>query len=112
MGMIKVFEDFDIALVGHYQSVLESNGIVTYMKNQFGTSGAGELPFIEVIPQLWVLNEADADRAEALIQELHDPASREQMLDWQCPACGTQLEAAFTQCWKCSALRPSPGTPG
>ena len=43
-NMIKVFEDFDIALVGHYQSVLESNGIPTFMKNQFGTSGAGELP--------------------------------------------------------------------
>ncbi len=68
--MIKVFEDFDITLVGHYQSVLESNGIATYMKNQFGTSGAGELPFIEVIPQLWILNDSDAGRAKDLISEL------------------------------------------
>ena len=28
--MIKVFEDFDIMLVGHYQSVLESNDIATF----------------------------------------------------------------------------------
>ena len=110
MDMIKVFEDFDITLVGHYQSVLESNGIPTYMKNQFGTSGAGELPFIEVIPQLWILNESDAGLAEDLIRELDDPGSREQVQDWQCPECGTRLEAAFTHCWKCSASRLSMAT--
>lgn len=103
--MIKVFEDFDITLVGHYQSVLESNGIATFMKNQFGTSGAGELPFIEVIPQLWVLNEADGERAMELIRELHDPANREQMQAWDCPVCGTPQEAAFTHCWRCSTSR-------
>jgi rubrerythrin len=106
--MIKVFEDFDITLVGHYQSVLESQGIATFMKNQFGTSGAGELPFIEVIPQLWILNEADAGRAETLIKELHHTSGIELLQAWDCPVCGTSLEAAFTQCWKCSALRPDP----
>jgi len=105
--MIKVFEDFDIALVGHYQSVLESNDIATFMKNQFGTSGAGELPFVEVIPQLWVLNEADVGRANLLIKELHEPQNSEEPQDWVCPGCGTALEAAFTHCWKCSTARPA-----
>jgi rubrerythrin len=105
--MIKVFEDFDISLVGHYQSVLESNDIATFMKNQFGTSGAGELPFVEVIPQLWVLNEADTERAKALIRELHDPISKEQPKEWICPGCGTQQEPAFTHCWQCSSARPA-----
>jgi len=104
--MIKVFEDFDITRVGHYQSVLESNDIATFMKNQFGTSGAGELPFVEVIPQLWVLNEADVDRARALITELHKPDSQKQLHGWDCPGCGTPQEAVFTQCWKCSSARP------
>jgi len=103
--MIKVFEDFDVTLVGHYQSVLESNDIATFMKNQFGTSGAGELPFVEVIPQLWVLNEVDTGRAKALIKELSDPESNEQPPAWVCPRCGTPQEAAFTHCWKCSSPR-------
>ena len=103
--MIKVFEDFDITLVGRYQSVLETNGIDTFMKNQFGTSGAGELPFIEVIPQLWVLNESDAGRAKGLIQELY-VSENLPMQAWDCPDCGTAQEAAFTHCWKCSAQRP------
>jgi rubrerythrin len=104
--MIKIFEDFDITLVGHYQSVLETNNIATFMKNQFGTSGAGELPFVEVIPQLWVLNEADAERAKSLIGELDNPDSNKQPEAWTCPDCGIALEAAFTHCWKCSVARP------
>lgn len=104
--MIKVFEDFDIALVGHYQSVLESNGIATFMKNRFGTGGTGELPFVEVVPQLWVLNDADEKRALAMISELKEPAETPQREEWVCPECGTVLEAAFTHCWKCSDESP------
>ena len=106
--MIKVFEDFDIMLVGHYQSVLENHGIETFMKNQFGTSGAGELPFVEVIPQLWVLDESDVGRARALIEAVAEPESGERSRAWDCPRCGTNLEAVFTHCWKCSTERPEP----
>lgn len=103
--MIKVFEDFDITLVGHYQSILEANGIETFMKNRFGTSGAGELPFVEVIPQLWVLNEADEKRALELIGEVQTAKDEKPAEDWICLKCGTKLEAAFTHCWQCSAAR-------
>jgi hypothetical protein len=101
--VIKIFEDFDIALVGHYQSILETHGIETFMKNRFGTSGAGELPFVEVVPQLWVLNDAEAERAMRLIDESDGPAA---CGPWDCPRCGTSQEAAFTHCWKCSTARP------
>ena len=104
--MIKVFEDFDVAKVGHYQSVLQAHGIETFIKNQFGTSGAGELPFVEVVPQLWVLNRADAGRAGALIAELQAPAADEAHGDWTCGVCGTPQAAVFSHCWRCSAARP------
>ena len=103
--MIKVFEDFDITLVGHYQSVLASYDIATFLKNQFGTSGAGELPFIEVVPQLWVLNDDDLERAQALIKELQGAPALEGSMAWTCIKCGTPQEAAFTHCWKCSSPR-------
>lgn len=108
--MIKVFEDFDVTLVGHYKSVLESNDIATFMKNQFGTSGAGELPFVEVVPQLWVLNDADTGRAKALIKELSNPDSSKQPQVWICSGCGEPQEAAFSHCWKCSSSRPGSGS--
>ena len=53
--MIKVFEDFDYMKVGQMQSVLESHDIPTFLKNQFGFGGTGELPFIETVPQLFVV---------------------------------------------------------
>jgi hypothetical protein len=103
--MIKVFEDFDITQVAHYQSVLESNGIDTFMKNQFGTSGSGEIPFIEVVPELWVLNASDEKQARSLIAELQGPDTGEPTGPWECAACGTPQEAVFTHCWKCSEAR-------
>ena len=89
--MIKVFEDFDITLVGHYQSVLESHEIATFMKNQFGTSGAGELPFVEVVPQLWVLNENDVEQAKNLIKELQSAPTQEDSESWMCKAMEASL---------------------
>ena len=66
--MIKVFEDFNYMLVGQMQSLLESNGIRTFMRNEFGSTVAGELPFVEVVPQLFVLEERDEPAARRLIE--------------------------------------------
>lgn len=104
--MIKVFEDFDITLVGYYRSVLEGRGIETFLKNQFSTSGAGELPFVEVIPQIWVLDESLAGQAKQLIADLEKSDENKLVTAWQCPQCGEPQEAAFSNCWKCSSARP------
>lgn len=104
--MIKVFQDFDITLVGYVQSVLEASGIETFLKNQFSTSGAGELPFVEVIPQIWVLDESVAERAEKLIADLQAEMKNTDTTAWQCPQCGEPQEGAFTNCWKCLSSRP------
>lgn len=66
--MIKVFEDFNYILVGQMQSLLESNGIRTFMRNEFGSTVAGELPFVEVVPQLFVLEDRDEEPARRLIE--------------------------------------------
>ena len=67
--MIKVFEDFDLSLVGFLQSVLEANGIKTFLRNEFSSGVLGELPFVEVVPQLYVLDPQDAGRARMLISD-------------------------------------------
>jgi hypothetical protein len=51
----KVFENFDFSLVGQMQSLLESHGIETFLRNQYG-SLMGELPFVDrklVVPRMW-----------------------------------------------------------
>ena len=97
--MIKVFESFDFSRVGQMQSLLESNGIKTYLKNQYGSSVMGEVPFIEVIPQLFIIEEKDLVRTKELL--LLDLPVESPSADWDCAQCGTRLEGNFDRCWNC-----------
>ena len=97
--MIKVFEDFDFTRVGQMQSLLDSHGIKTFIRNEYGSSVVGELPFVEVIPQLFVLEEKDVDRAKELLNL--DVPKAETVEDWVCPECGVDVEGNFSRCWKC-----------
>ena len=98
--MFKVFEDFDLTRVGHFQSALAASGIRTLLKNQFMSSVMGEIPFVEVMPELWVLEEADLPRAQALIEKLlATPSGNEP--DWVCSNCGTEVAGVFSHCWNC-----------
>jgi hypothetical protein len=65
--VFKVFESFDYMEAGRVRSLLEANGIETFMKNEFSTGALGELPFVEVAPMVFVIHEADLPRALALI---------------------------------------------
>ena len=101
--MIKVYENFDFSRVGQMQSLLEANGIATFIRNQYGSSVMGEIPFVEVVPQLFVLHDADHRRALELLQ-LDLPAD-ESLGDWVCPECGVDVEAPLVRCWKCGLGR-------
>ncbi len=101
--MIKVFENFDFSRVGQMQSLLESHGIKTFIKNQYGSSVMGEVPFVEVVPQLFILEERNLVRAkELLLLDLPVEAPEE---DWVCPECGVDIEGTFHKCWKCGLAK-------
>ena len=67
--MFKVFESFDFMEAGRVQSLLEAHGIETFMKNEFSTGALGELPFVEVAPMVFVVNEKDLVRAVELVRQ-------------------------------------------
>jgi len=98
--MIKVFEDFDYMKVGQMQSLLESHDIPTFLKNQFGFGGTGELPFIETVPQLFVLHKQDLPRARQILSEADSSIAPGDA--WTCPKCGTEIEGNFSECWHCA----------
>ena len=101
--MIKVYENFDITQVGAMQSILESNGIRTHIKNYYSAGALGELPFVEICPQLYVLEESDVPRAKRLLQV--DQPEGEKASDWVCPKCETENEGQFQGCWNCGTYR-------
>ncbi|MFN2644512.1 MAG: DUF2007 domain-containing protein [Burkholderiales bacterium] len=97
--MKRVFSSWNLTVVHHFRNVLEAEGIGAVVKNQYLSSAMGDLPPAECQGELWVLNDADAPRAERLL--LGAPASAS---DWRC-ACGERLDGQFTQCWRCGAYR-------
>ena len=104
--MTKVYEDFDYSRVGQLQSLLESHGIRTFLKNQFGFGGTGELPFVETVPQLYVLEEKDLARAKELLEM--ERANDAPGQAWVCEKCGAEVDGNFSECWKCSGDADDP----
>ncbi len=105
--MIKVFESFDFSRVGQMQSLLESHGIKTFIRNQYGSSVMGEVPFLEVVPQLFVLEERDLVKAREILR-LDSPVESTEA-NWVCPGCGIDVEGNFARCWRCGVERRAVG---
>ena len=102
--MIKVYESFNISQVGQASSLLNSEGIETFIRNEFASSVMGEVPFVEVCPQLFILNAAEEQRARELLKPFeYQPAAP----DWHCKQCGMDVDGPFGVCWSCGSLRPA-----
>lgn len=85
--------------INHWKNILQSEGIACEIRNQHLGSIVGELPFVEVWPELWVVNSLDYDRAQQLISDdviYENPAEA-----WHCAGCGEENEGQFAACWNC-----------
>jgi hypothetical protein len=88
-----------LAEIGHYRNVLEQQGIACLIKNEQLSGALGEVPFLECLPELWVLDDADEARAEKLLAELRQEVRGQR--PWRCPACKETNEGQFAVCWNC-----------
>ncbi len=103
-----VFDHIDFTVVGHLQGLLEAEGIRTEIRNEAGSGAAGELPFTQVYPELWILDNRDEARAKALIQGYRDEAAAAPVgPDWICPGCGEKVDGVFSSCWNCGTATPA-----
>lgn len=103
--MKKIFEHIDFSRVGHFQSILEHAGITTHIKNLGASGASGEIPFHEVWPELWVVDEADYPRAISVL-ESYEPPETEDLTDWVCQKCKEEVGKEFGECWNCGTIRP------
>ncbi len=99
--MRRVYSSFDLVAVHHARNMLEAQGVRAVVKNERLASAMGELPPAECQAEVWVLDEADAARAEQLLRE----GARVSGPPWRCAGCGERIEPQFTQCWRCGATR-------
>ena len=80
---------------------LRAMGIAARILNANAASLAGELPIDASLPQVWVDDAAQAERARAAI----DTYLRKRQLGPPrgCPSCGEENPSSFETCWACGA---------
>jgi hypothetical protein len=88
-----------LAYLGHLRNLLEQADIPCLIKNEQLSGGLGELPFLDCLPELWVVRDEQVARAERLLAELAtaEPTGP----SWTCRACGEINESQFGVCWHC-----------
>lgn len=97
--MKKLTSSPSLITINHFKNVLESEGIESRIKNEHLGAIAGEMPFVEVWPELWVINDLDYDRATQLISAAISDESPQE--SWRCRKCGEENEGQFAACWSC-----------
>ena len=102
--MMKLFVSQSLVEVETRKEVLDQAGILCTIKNQQGSSLAGEVPFAEVFPELWVLHDLDYPKAKELLETWAKEAPMGGS-EWQCAKCGEHHTREFTTCWKCGSER-------
>jgi len=99
----RLIGSFDTIFLGHIEALLSQSGISVEYRNQYMSGGMGELPPMDVTPELWV-EAAAYPRAEDIMQRATSDDA-EASSEWLCPKCGEDIEAQFAQCWQCGYWR-------
>lgn len=102
--MKKVYVSQSLIEVESRKELLDQAQIPATIKNQRSAMLGGEVPFVEVFPELWVLNDQDIERARTLLEDW-ECAKPVETTGWTCLVCGEVHQKEFTTCWKCGQER-------
>jgi len=102
--MKKLYVSQSLIDVESRKELLDQADIPCMIKNHRSAMLGGEVPFVEVFPELWVLQDADLERGQTLLQDWEDAQPLE-TTPWTCTRCGEVLQKEFTSCWKCNQER-------
>ncbi len=95
---VKLFTASDLIEAQVVEKLLSAEGIDAFIKNESLQSGLGELPFVEMWPEIWLTHAKDSERARKLLMEfINRPAAKE----WTCPTCKESNPGNFDVCWAC-----------
>ena len=93
----------NIALAALWADLLAQAGIEASVQRWYASGIAGEIPPDQALPEVWVHDDAEHERAKLLLHELQRPAWRQ----WLCRGCGERIDGPFEQCWNCGANMPT-----
>jgi hypothetical protein len=90
----------NVAQAGLLKGILAGSGIACEIRGEYLSMAAGELPFAECYPELWVVGDEDFKRAKEILDEW-DSKVVSQHENWICQSCGEENEGQFNSCWRC-----------
>ena len=99
--MKRVWSGSSLPDTTHFQNLLEQAGIASLIKNRHLGGGIGDLPVFDASPELWVLDDGQAERASRLIRDSQGSAAIG--TPGRCSQCGEQNEPQFAACWSCES---------
>ena len=87
----------------HLKNILEAQGIECVIKNERLASIAGEIPMVNVWPELWVKDVMKEKWAKEIISDFEKSVVEGE--NWTCENCGEEHEAQFKDCWNCQSIK-------
>jgi hypothetical protein len=94
----KLFTAVDLIEAQLLEGLLIVEGIEAYVRNECLQAGIGELPFVEMWPEVWVVHAADFQRAQEVLAVF---VKRDLGAEWVCPVCREHNPGTFESCWSC-----------
>ena len=91
----------NLAIAQLWADLLCEAGYPATVERRFLSGVAGELPPDQCLPEIWIDDDAQFERARRLLHALQHPPQRQ----WHC-ACGEFVEGGFERCWQCGAAMP------
>ncbi|MGE0472831.1 MAG: DUF2007 domain-containing protein [Nitrospirales bacterium] len=102
--MKKVYTSNSLVEVEIRKEWLDQYPIPCIIKNQRSAMLGGEVPFVEVFPELWVLDDEDFEKARSILEDW-ERVKPTDGIAWTCVGCGEVHQPTFTACWKCGNNR-------
>lgn len=101
--MQKIYASYDLIILYLLKSKLEEKNIHCLLKNETPPL-AGELPPLLAQPELWIIQDHDAQLATAIVEETIANLETKKPA-WQCQTCKETVEGEFDICWKCNTSK-------
>lgn len=106
--MKRLYASHNTVVLEQITDALDQANIRSIKRNMNMTGqAAGELPPIVCWPEIWLVDESEADQAGRILAEIlqsfENPGE-----SWVCPVCGEQLEGQFGSCWQCAGAAAQP----
>ena len=101
--MKRLLQAPNLALATLWADQLSGAGIEARVERAYASGIVGHIPPDQSLPEVWVEDASQFERAGALLAEWRRMPHR----TWACAACHEIVEGPFEQCWNCGAAMPS-----